>query len=122
MTGIDQQIVGQAERLELRDAATEGRAQQKPVVGLALDDVANTDQLWVRRESIELGPRVGRLQIEPPYHAGDVRMRIGQREQPPGLLDALTRLDRYAGVDTRARHLALRLVWQEVAAKHRHGV
>ena len=78
MARIDQQVVRQTKRFELRDAAAEPRAQEKPIVGLALHDVADAHQLWMRGESIELGPHVGRLQIEPPDHPGDLRMVLRQ--------------------------------------------
>ena len=42
-------------------------------------------------------------------------MRVGEREQPARFLERLPRLHGDAGVEAGARHLALRLVGQEVA-------
>src|SRR3989442_1720850 len=75
VAGIDQDVVRKPELLEKRDAAAERLADEESIVGFALRDVPDTDQLRMRGERLELRARVRRLQIDPADDAGDERVR-----------------------------------------------
>ena len=47
-----------------------------------------------------------RLQIDPANDARDERVRLGQLEQPSRFFERLARLNRHAGIDGGAVHLA----------------
>ena len=51
---VDQDVVGQTEGGQLRDAALEILAEHEVVVGLFLDDVPDADELRVRGETGEV--------------------------------------------------------------------
>src|SRR5436190_21063961 len=112
MATIYKDVVGQAELFEQRQAATERRAKHEAIVRLALEDVADADELRAIGKLLELTPRVVRLQIDPADDAGDPRVRVGERQEPARLLERLSRLDRDARVEPRAGHFAPALVGQ----------
>ncbi len=91
--GKEQQVVGQVEIPQPGDAGAEVRSQHERVVRLVVDDVADTDELRVPRVSRELVADLRRAQVHPADDAPDERVRVGELQEPLGLLDHLPRLD-----------------------------
>ena len=80
---INQDVVGEVEIAEQRNAPAERRPEHEPIVGLRLHDVPNANELRMARKPFQLGPDIVRLEIDPPDDAGDKGIRVGQIEQPP---------------------------------------
>jgi hypothetical protein len=122
MMVINQDVVAETELLQHRDAAAEGRPEQKPIVGLALHDVANADELRMRCHLFELRTHGVALQIDPADDTGNRGMRLRQRQQKPRFLERLPRLHRDTGVESGTRHLGPRVLGHEIAAQRLHRV
>src|ERR1700690_385566 len=71
MPGIDQNVVSQIKLFQNGNATQKFWSQQKPIVGLALYHVANSNQLRISRKSPQLRPDLGRLQVNPTDHPQD---------------------------------------------------
>src|SRR4029453_307459 len=75
---VNQDVVGEIEILQHRDASTERGTQKKPVVRLALHDVPHSYELRMRRDLLQLRPDVVCLQVHPADHPD--HERVGVRE------------------------------------------
>jgi len=79
LTGDDEDVVREPERRERGDAAAKvGTAHE--VVGLALDRVADTDELGMAREVGERSVNLRRAQVDPADHAAHERVRVRKGE------------------------------------------
>src|SRR3982074_3101390 len=86
-----------------------------------LVDVARPCELGAPHQGLQLCAYVRRLQIGPAHHARDERMAVGQLEQPPRLLESLSRLDGDTGVEAGTAQLRLEVGGQEVAPEGGQG-
>jgi hypothetical protein len=93
MSRVDEKVVGNAAGRKLAQAVDHARLHEPGVVGFALDEVPDALELRVRGDLVELPPDVAARQIDPCDNARDERVRVGQVEQPPRLLDAVARLN-----------------------------
>ena len=78
-------------------------------------------QLAMRRHAANLRLDVGCPQIDPTHHAGDERVLVGERQQPPRLLQRLPHLHRDTGVDADRIHLDAQIGRKEIPAERRHA-
>src|SRR5580704_16436666 len=93
MLRINQNIVSEVEFFEQRYAPKEIRLQEEAVIGLALNDVANADELWIFRERFELGAQIRLAQINPADYTQDKSCTLCQFEQPMSFVERLPRLN-----------------------------
>ena len=78
----NEDVVAEAEFLERRNSAIEVRPQHEVVVRLVLEDVANGFQFRPARQSLQLAAQPGGTKRNPPHHAMDEVIDLGQFEQP----------------------------------------
>ena len=97
-----QQVVGQTELPQLRDAATEFRQQHEVVIRFVVDDVADADELRVLRVFLQLLAEFRRAQVHPAHDALDEVVLVGQFQQPLRLFDHLARLHGDGAVELRS--------------------
>ena len=117
-----QQIVGELELGEPRDAAAELGPEHEAVVRLVVNDVTHAHELRMRREALELRGQLRGAQVDPADDALDRGVPLGEREQPLGLLDHLPGLHRDRAVEPGGLQQGSELVGQVVASQRGHGV
>ena len=122
MATIYEDVVGEIELFEQRQPGDERGPHEKALVGLRLRDVADAYELRVARERLEIGARATRLQIHPADDARDEGMRVGEREQPPRLVERVRRLHRDALGETGALQRRREIGGKKIAAQRRHPV
>lgn len=105
---MEQQVVGEAVRVELPDAAQEGLPEHEPRVGLVLHHMPHADERRVRRQCVEVVADAVAPQVHPADHALHERMGGGQVEQPAALRDALPGLHGDGAVDPLGGHQGAR--------------
>ena len=97
-----QQVVGQTELPQLRDAAAKFRQQHEVVVRFVVDDVPHADQLRMLGILLQLLAEFRRAQVHPADDAFDEVVLVRQLQQPLRLLEHLPRLHRDGAVEPDA--------------------
>ena len=118
----EEQIVGEAEVLQVAQAAEEMGAEHEGIVRLVLHDVSHPDEGAVPGEFGQILFDLIGLEIHPAHHPEDAGILRGQLEEPAGFLDRLAGLD---GDRTRERSMGPFLIeirGQEIPAEALHGV
>ena len=118
---IEQQVVGEATRVQLLESADELFAQEKPRIGLVLHDMPHTHEFFPRHELSQLTLYVDTPQIDPADNAADQRMLLCQFKQPAGLLERLSGLHGDRAADTSSRSRGLEVHRQIVAGQPLHA-
>src|ERR1035438_3278461 len=103
MLGNKQQVIGQIELPQPRDAVQKPRAQHELIVRLVLNDVAYSDELRMSRETLQLTGQVRGQQVHPPDNTLDESVFSGEFKQPACLFQSLTRLHCNAPVEMEAQ-------------------
>jgi hypothetical protein len=99
MLWTDQDVVGEIELSQAGNTAAEIRPQHEPLIGLGLNNMAESAQPFELPEISEALGDVWRPQIDPAHHSQDGGMVLGQGEKEPGLLLGLIGLDGDGAVD-----------------------
>ena len=95
----NEQVVGQPCRLKQRKAATKLRTEHEIVVRFVVNDMAHPAKLRPPRVTFDLmGDRFG-AEIEPSDNAHNALVGFCQAEQPLGLINRLSRLNRNRPVE-----------------------
>ena len=90
---VDEDIVDQGVRLELRDAALEILPEHEVIFGLLLDDMTDADEFRMRGEAREVFLDAVRAKVDPTDDALHVGVFIREPEEPIGFANHLTGLD-----------------------------
>lgn len=122
MAGINKDVVGKIEFGESGNAAEKVGMEEEAVVGLALDNVADADEMRIESELGEIVAERGRAEIDPANDAGDERESRGEFEQPKGFLNGLASLNGNAALKTGGEKKRMKIRGEEVAAKRGEGV
>src|SRR5207302_1451220 len=119
---IDENVVGEAEMAQAGDAAEELFADEEPIVGLGLGEVAKTAELFkLRKEMHSLGD-LRRAQINPADYAGDACIALGKLQQEQGFVLRLVGLDDDGGVDVVCMALRVEMFGEIIAFQDGHFV
>src|ERR1700733_4209871 len=92
LTMLDEDVVGEMERVEMPDAVVEGRLVHE-AVRLGLNNVANSDEGGAAGESLEQRGRGGFGERGPADDSGDKRMGCSHFEEPCVFNKGLAGLD-----------------------------
>src|SRR5262249_21563854 len=120
MAGVDEDVVGEVLLLREGKAFPEVVAQEKAVVRLALDDVAEADELPLSPEAVELGRGFRRAQVDPTDHSQDEGVLPRELQHPPRLPEALAALGEDRSLEAGVSKQRLEVPRHEVAADGRH--
>ena len=80
---IDEDVVGEPKLAESSDALEHRWADEEPLVGLVLCDMADSDKPRMRRQRSEAFFQPIRLKVYPADDSFHARVGIRQSEQPP---------------------------------------
>src|ERR1700722_9622120 len=105
MLAVNQDVVGQIELFQDRNAAHEIRSQHKTIVRLTLYDVANADQLRISSQHFQFRPNHWRPQIDPADHSQNRRGTRSQIEKPASFFQRLACLNRDRSTEARVFQL-----------------
>ncbi len=122
MFGEEQEIVGQIEVEQLRDAAAKVRPQDEVVVGLVVDYVADADQFGMLGESLQLLAEPVRAQIHPADDTLDEGVLFCEFQEPAGFFEVLPGLYGDAAVELNTVQQWLQVVGEEVLLQSLHLV
>ena len=118
----EQQVVGQIELPQLRDASTKLWPQHEAVIRFIVNDVADADELWVPGVFLQLSPQVGRAQVHPAHDALDQGVLVRKFQQPLGLFDHLACLHGDGAVELDRLEQRLEFIRQVIASQDGHGI
>jgi hypothetical protein len=120
--GVNQDVIGKIEFFEDGNAAQEVRLEKKAIVGLALHDVADPDQLRILSHNLQLRSNVRGPQVGPANHAENRRRPLSQPEKPAGFFHCLARLNGNRSLEVVRFQFGLQILWQKIAAQCGHRI
>ena len=114
---IDEDVVGEPKLAESSDALEHRWADEEPLVGLVLCDMADSDKPRMRRQRSEAFFQPIRLKVYPADDSFHARVGIRQTEQPPRFGQRLTGLDGDGSVEAEGAVQSFQVGGQPIALK-----
>lgn len=115
--GENENVVGEVELFQFRDAAEDVGAHVEAVVWFVLGDVADADEFGMFGEGGEVLFDVVGAEIDPADDAFDEFVLVGEFEEPAAFFDGLTGLDGDAAVELGGGEEGLEVGREEITAE-----